>query len=229
MAGELRLPDHPGKNALPLSLGLFLCIALAGCSDPVDKLITQLSSPNAATRRAAARTLGEHTPPDERIVSALSKVVADSDAQVRIAAISALAQIGPAAKSSLPVLKQALDESDVAVRRKAAFAIQRIDPNNTSFQPVLIAAMREGHGQTLLAVGAMGRTRHGPSRRSSDCLSHREAKVRSLAAHTLGRLAPRPATPKLRCNACSATPTPPSAVPHRMRSGNRQRIDGDGD
>ena len=85
------------------------CLLVVGCGgDPVGKLITQLGHPDVETRRAAARTLGEQTPADDRVVAALTKAVGDSDAEVRRLSIGALGQIGPAAKSSLPALKTAL-------------------------------------------------------------------------------------------------------------------------
>jgi vesicle coat complex subunit len=169
---------------------LALCLALVGCGDRVGKLIAELGSSDPATRRVAARALGVQTPPDDRAVAALTKAVADSDAEVRQAAIAALGQIGPAAKSGRPALKQALDDPAVTVRRKAALAIGRIAPTDESFQPVLIAAMREGDGRILLAVGAMGQDALWAVPTLIGLLSHQQAKVRSLAAHTLGRIGP---------------------------------------
>ena len=49
--------------------------------------------------------LGEQAAADDRVVAALTKAVADSDAEVRHASLSALGEIGPAAKASLPALE----------------------------------------------------------------------------------------------------------------------------
>jgi HEAT repeat protein len=172
--------------AAPLSL-----LLLSGCSrDPIQASITQLQSPNAEIRQAAARTLGEQAVVDARAIEALSRAVADSDPEVRWLAIDALAGIGAAAMSSLPALAKALDDPDSAVRLRAALATERIDPSNASFIPVLTKEMRAGNGHVLLAVGAMGKDAAWAVPTLIALLSHQSPKVRALAAQTLGRIGP---------------------------------------
>jgi len=168
-------------------MGLYLL--LLGCNhDPGSELIAQLRNPDVDTRRAAARALGEQTVFEPRFVEALSTAVADQDAEVRRLSIGALGKFGTAAQSSLPALTAALQDPELGVRLKAALAIQRIDRKNSSFVPVLIGAMREGDGRIFLEVGTMGEAGAWAVPTLAGLLSHESAKVRALAAQTLGRI-----------------------------------------
>jgi HEAT repeat protein len=162
-----------------------------GCGDPVGNAITQLGDSDVTIRRAAVRILGQQTTPDERVVTALAKAVGDRDADVRRRAILALGEMRTAATSSLPALKEALNDSDVALGRRAALAIQRISPNDPSFRPLLVAAIREGDGRTLLAIGAMGEDAAWAVPPLIGLLSHDMVNARALAARTLGRIGPK--------------------------------------
>ena len=164
---------------------------LIGCArDPLGDLTAKLADPDVETRRAAARALDEQPNPDARVVAALTKSVADRDTEVRYRSIEALGKIGPAAKVSMPALKAALQDSEKPIRLRTAFTIHKIDSTERSFEPVLIAAMREGDGKTLLEVGAMGKDAAWAVPTLTGLLSHESAKVRALAARTLGRIGP---------------------------------------
>jgi HEAT repeat protein len=102
--------------------------------------------------------------------------------------MNALGKIGPAAASSLPALTAALQDPEASLRLGAALAIEKIDPKNPSFVPVLVGAMRAGDGRILLEVGAMGKEGAWAVPTLIGLLSHESAKVRALAAQTLGRI-----------------------------------------
>ncbi len=142
---------------------------------------------NCAERRLA---LNQHAGLDQREIAALTKAVADNDAEVRRLSITALGKAGAAAKSSLPALIAALQDSDSSVRLRAALAIQKIDPSNKSFELVLMSAMRAGEGRILLDVGAMGKDGAWAVPTLIGILSHDQAKMRALAAQTLGHIGP---------------------------------------
>jgi HEAT repeat protein len=170
---------------------LGLCLLMFGCGgDSGDKLIAQLQNPDVEIRRAAARALSQQTKVDNRGIVALTKTVADTDAEVRRLSINALGKIGPAAESSLPALITALKDPEPSLRLRAALAIQKIDPKNLKFAPVLEGAMRAGDGRILLEVGAMGKDGVWAVPTLIGLLSHESAKVRALAAQTLGRIGP---------------------------------------
>ena len=157
---------------------LAMCLLLAGCArDGVDTWIAQLQNPDVEVRRAAARALEQQTQFDNRVVVALTKTVADSDAEVRRLSINTLGKIGPPAASGLPALTARIKDTDSSVRLKAALAIQKIDPKNSTFQSVLITAMRAGDGRTLLEVGAMGKDAAWAVPTLIGLLSHESAKV----------------------------------------------------
>ena len=82
----------------------------------------------------------------------------------------------------------ALQDPEMGVRMKAALAIQKIDRKNSSVVPVLIGAMREGDGRIFLEVGAMGEAGAWAVPTLVGLLSHESAKLRALAAQTLGRI-----------------------------------------
>jgi HEAT repeat protein len=189
------------------SLGVLL--ALSGCAgDPAGKLTAQLSNTDPAIRRAAARALDENPSTNDRVITALAKGAADSDAEVRYFSISAIGKCGPAAISKLPDLKAALQDSEQRVRVRAAFAVHTIDPGDRSFETVLAAAMREGDGKTLLEVGAMGSQAAWAVPTLVELLSHRSPQVRVLAANSLGRIGPLAAgaTSALQVTARDANP-----------------------
>ena len=164
---------------------------MVGCGgDSVGELIARLESGDVAQRRVAARALGERADVDDRAVAALTKRVEDSDAEVRHVSIRALGEAGHAAKSSVSALEESLNDSDARVRVAAALAIHKIDPANRSFEPVLIGAMRRGDGRVLLAIGEMGPEGAWAVPTLVELLSHESAKIRSLAARTLGRIGP---------------------------------------
>lgn len=168
---------------------LGLCILLVGCArDPTDELISRLSDSNVDVRRAAARAIRELPKVDEPVVAALVESARDKDVAVRCLSIEAIGKLGRADKSTALRLKPSLEDRDKRVRLEAALAIARIDPQDGSSRPVLIAAMHEGDGRTLLAIGAMKADAAWAVPTLIGLLSHEKPQVRALAARTLGRI-----------------------------------------
>ena len=185
------------------------CLLVTGCgTNPTATAISQLQSSDVEVRRAAARTLGEQTDSDARVVAAVTKAVGDSDKAVRWLAIDDLAKIGPPAASSVPAVIKALDDADAAVRLRAALVIQKIDPKNPNFPRVLIAEMRAGNGRVLLDVGAMGKDAAWAVPTLIELLSHQSPKVRALAAQALGRIGPAGTDAKTALQRAASDPNP---------------------
>ncbi len=137
-------------------LALLACLAMAGCSDPVDDLVEQLSAPDVARRRTAAQQLGELRGDAARAIPALGMALSDEDREVRRLAAHALGEIGPVARASLPFLISALADEEQSVRLATAFAIAKIDAEHRAYVPILEDAMRAGDGGVIVAVGQMG-------------------------------------------------------------------------
>ena len=176
------------------------CILLIGCArDPVDELISRLSTSDVPGRRAAARTLRDRSHTDDRVIAAFTKSAKDSDMEVRCLSVEAIGKQGQADKSKILRLTPSLTDPEKRVRLEAALAIAKIDPHDGSPRPVLTGAMREGDGRTLLAIGTMGADAAWAVPTLVGLLSHESPQVRALAARTLGRIGPaaRAAQPDL--------------------------------
>lgn len=172
-------------------LNFSLCLMLSGCGgDPIEKLVSELDSADAVVRRSAVHTILEKPVGDARVMAALAKCVADSDAEARYFAIDALGRIGPAAKPSIGELKKAMQDAEPRVRLRAALSIARIDAQEPSFLPVITNSMREGDGNTLLEIGAMGPSAVWAVPTLAELVSHPMLQVRVLALHDLGRIGP---------------------------------------
>lgn len=178
-----------------------LSLLTVGCgSDRIDALSAQLADGDVQVRRAAARSLQELPGDKVRAIPALARAAAgDEDLEVRRLSIQALGGMGPAAESNLPALTEMLEDSQEAIQIAAALAIARIDADGDSHRPVLIRAMRAGKGGVLLAIGNMGADARWAVPTLVELLSHELVQIRSLAAHTLGKIGPAAidATPKL--------------------------------
>jgi HEAT repeat protein len=168
-----------------MALG-WICLLAAGCGNSTDTLIAQLSDPNPEFRRAAARTMGMDNADRGEAVAALAIALSDSDLEVRELAAASLGKIGAKGKSSLPALEGALADPHASVRLSAALAIPKIDPNLRSHESVLIESLRSGDGTVFLEVGRMGADAKWAVPTLLKLLSHRQPKIRALAASALG-------------------------------------------
>jgi HEAT repeat protein len=186
-------------NARILLLAL-AAFVIAGCGHRTSGLLADLSSPNAKTRREAARALGDLPDlPSETVMIALTEAAKDSDAEVRAQAIVALGRAGAAANSYVPAVEESLRDPDAAVRISAALAIWKIDPANERGQPILLDALNAGNGPIFLELGRKGDRAAWAAPTLVRLLAHPQAGIRALAARTLGQIgtAPPEAQPAL--------------------------------
>src|SRR5205085_5534173 len=99
--GSRRLIQGPPLSAMSIcevlamkwvwSVGAaLLCLAASARGEGVENLVKQLKDPEASTRRAAAKALGEAGPGAKEAVGALADALKDNDAFVRRFAAQAL-------------------------------------------------------------------------------------------------------------------------------------------
>lgn len=114
-----------------------LSVALAGCARksgpvtaggrPAAEWAANLSSPDPAVRKKAARELGHIGAADKAAVPALVGALKDKDAGVREAAVLALLAIGPPAVDAAPALTEVRDRDPIPkVRQQAGKAVERV-------------------------------------------------------------------------------------------------------
>jgi HEAT repeat protein len=212
---SLFAPEQAGRRSImsiraasSLLIPSLLIVSLGCGGDPTTRLIDELRNPDVAIRRSAARVIAQQPKPDDRFIAPLTKSVTDDDVEVRRMSAVALGRFGPVAKSSEPALKKALTDPEQSVRLKAALALQHVDPKDTSFSPVLITAMHTGDGRTLLEIGEMGKDGAWAVPTLIDLLSHDSAKVRALAAQTLGQIGPSATEAKAALQSTAHDPNP---------------------
>lgn len=170
---------------------MFLAFATVatGCGqDPADVAIAQLQSADVDVRWQAARQLGDYG--GQKVIVALASAVGDTHGEVRHYALQSLGMQGADAKGQLPTIVSALDDPELDARLAAAFAIQAIDPNSNAYVPVLERALLAGEGPVFLRVGEMGSRAAWAVPTLIKLLSHREARIRTVAALTLGKFGP---------------------------------------
>ena len=137
-----------------------LCLAASARGEGVENLVKQLKDPEASTRRAAAKALGEAGPGAKEAVGALADALKDNDAFVRRFAAQALGEIGPAAKDAVPALSKALNDSRREVQEAAAAALGKIGASSAQ---ALLAVVRDTRKDTMVrrkaveSLAALGR------------------------------------------------------------------------
>jgi HEAT repeat protein len=140
-----------------------LCLTASARGEGAQNLIKQLKDPEASTRRAAARALGEAGPGAKEAVGALADALKDSDAFVRRFAAQALGEIGPAARDAVPALSKALNDSRREVQEAAAAALGKIGPSSAQALVAVVkdtrkdAMVRRKAVEALAAMGAEAR------------------------------------------------------------------------
>jgi HEAT repeat protein len=133
--------------------------------DPqLDAAIIQLSSGDPVAKSAAADAIGDRGVVGLAGVPALTKAVADADAEVRWHAARALGAIGPGAAPAVAVLSTALADQNPAVRAYAAYALGRIGEASKPAVPQLVAAMKDSDALVRReALRAIGQIKPGPA------------------------------------------------------------------
>lgn len=166
-------------------------VALAvGCADPVAEQIALLSSNDLETQLGAIDELRRVTVEDARVLPALAGTVGSPDPEVRAAAIATIGAAGDRGEPHLPVLLAALEDLASSVRVAAALAIRSIDPTDERGVEVLQEALLAGDGPVFLAVGRLGQDGAWATPTLIRLLKHRSARLRNVAAMTLGRIGP---------------------------------------
>lgn len=156
--------------------------ALAKIGQPaVRDLIKALHSKNQRVRCNAADALGNINYIDYRnrsigyikdadaVISALVKLLKDSDLQMRRCAARSLSQISqqwyqyeqvpPAAKEAIPQLRSALQNPDLNLRRSAAAVLAKMRAEAKDAIPDLIKALKDRDAEVRYsAIPALGRT-----------------------------------------------------------------------
>jgi HEAT repeat protein len=124
-------------------------------------MIVALQDPDRFVRWSATRAIG-NLPADKVAFAApaLGKVLFDPDHNVKMAAAAALEALGPNAHDAVPAMVQALLIGDPDNRVSVMFALQAVGPENAA--PAVPNLVQD--------------------------LGHSDARVRRIAAHTLGRL-----------------------------------------
>ena len=113
---------------------------------PFPRVVTELSSPDPALRRAAADAAGV-----QRLVDAAPRLVelcTDDSASVRAAAARALGEMGPdvASESVVTALVRSLDDASSRVRLAAAIALGRLGPATSAAIPSLESRLGDDPG-----------------------------------------------------------------------------------
>lgn len=169
-------------------------------SDPADKLIQQLSSPDAKTRMEAVEKLGRVRPVPLAVIAALTKAIDNKDDEVACLATSALGEIGKPAKSVVPkLIGIAKSNSNKPIlRAHALIALGRIGEEPDTVVPVILAALKSDDGTVLWGAmfGATGFKAQGQVfvkplvdivRRPAD--TQAKAEAAGLACEALSQLA----------------------------------------
>jgi HEAT repeat protein len=129
-----------------------LCLAASARGEGVESLVKQLKSPEASTRRTAAKALGEAGPSAREAVGALADALKDSDSFVRRFAAQALGEIGPAARDAVPALTKALNDSRREVQEAAAAALGKIGASSVQS---LITVAKDPRKEAMVRLKAV--------------------------------------------------------------------------
>ena len=179
------------SSRIGIMMTAVLSVGLEGCgSEAHQPLVQQLQSGDADVRRKAARGLGQLGEAAAPALPTLVAVAEDEESSVRQAACRALGEIGVADAEAIAALLASLDDSELSVRLAAAFALLKLDPAGKAYVPVLTAAMRQGEGGTIVAVGRLGSDAAWALPTLTDLLRDRRPGIRRISAEALGRIGP---------------------------------------
>ena len=157
----------------------------------IQRLISQLTVPDAKDRSYAMQELEEIGSAAKAAVPELIKLLKDKDEQICHKARCALVKIGSAAVSALAKM---LKDENVKVRRVAVSAIEEIGSEAKVAVPALIEALKdededaEVRWYAVIALGKIGIAAKDAVDSLIKALKHKETGVRSYAAFALGRM-----------------------------------------
>jgi HEAT repeat protein len=168
-------------------MGLVWLLTGCGGPDPLQRVLSDLRSPDREVRRTAMRELGQLQPPFAQVQAAIERAAKDPDPEVRRLVCRALGEI----PDSDPALQlAALEDGDLSVQLAAAFTLLDRDAAHEGARRVLQRAMQQGEGGVIVAV-----TRRGPHAAWAAptliaLLKDNRPGLRRLAAEGLGKIGP---------------------------------------
>jgi HEAT repeat protein len=166
-------------------IAVSLCLAACAGDEGVEKLLSDLKSPQAETRQDAVRALLEADIRSDEVRSALEAAASDEDRDVRRLACQALGEFGA---GDTRVLEGALEDEEMSVRLAAAYALLKIDADNTPAHKVLSGAMESGDGGVIVQVTSKGPSAAWAVPTLTKLLKDRRPGIRRLAAEGLGKI-----------------------------------------
>uniref|UniRef100_A0A7C2PFQ2 HEAT repeat domain-containing protein n=1 Tax=Schlesneria paludicola TaxID=360056 RepID=A0A7C2PFQ2_9PLAN len=167
-----------------------LLVGLAGgCGgNELSRALADLTSQDYEQRRMGAHALFELRPDRPDVVAALIQAGDDPDSEVRRWACRALGELTSAEDRVVTVLEARLRDPETAVRRAAAFALHKRSPESTAYRTELLAAVTEGDGGVIVALGTLQPRPTWAIPALVKSLQDRRPGLRRLAAECLGQL-----------------------------------------
>ncbi len=184
------------------------CAAAAGDAVPaegeVERLVKRLREPGDASRRSAARRVGELGARAREAVPALAALLDEADAELRRDAVFALARIGPDAAETAEAVAGLLGKDvDSRVRANAAWCLEAVKATGRKEIAALLRALKDDDGKVVAnaarAAGALAPPDRSLPSALAAALAHADWTARVNAAWAIGRLGPdgKAATPAL--------------------------------
>jgi HEAT repeat protein len=126
----------------------------------VPALIEALSHKDVATRKVAARTLGELGPLAQDSFAPLAKALNDPEEWIRWNVVRAIGRVGAEPKSVVPLLERIFrsGKEEKFIRAAALEGLHNADPNGTLVIPTLVEALKDADGEIVAAAAqALGK------------------------------------------------------------------------
>ena len=182
---------------LPTLLAFVVAFAPEPSAEKLDKVRTELKSPDVAIRKKAIESL-IHSDLSEHLFPEMKNMLNDKDGEVRSIAATAVGNLGAKASTALGHLTYQLEKDETKeARETAARAIGRIgkalqQKHSKLTLPLQKAAAEDADPVTrTVALGALAMMDEdvpGQVKALRKFLTHEEALVRMKASHALGMI-----------------------------------------
>jgi len=154
----------------------------------VNLLISNLSSPAAEDREAAAKSLGDL---GQATVPALIRALEDQNSFVRRSAALALGRIGPPARAAVPALVRGCRDKEEIVRGAAARALGEIGlPAESAVSALMERLKDESTSVRNRAANSLSKMGAVAVPTLMEAINDEQALIRRYAVNTLGRIGP---------------------------------------
>jgi len=185
---EARVPDFVAEE-LGTRAGLDPnVVAEIRFKQRVNLLISNLSSPAAEDREAAAKSLGDL---GQATVPALIKALEDQNSFVRRSAALALGRIGPSARAAVPTLVRGCKDKEEIVRGAAAKALGEIGlPAESAISALMERLKDENTSVRNRAANSLSKMGAVAVPTLMEAINDDQALIRRYAVNTLGRIGP---------------------------------------